>query len=231
MGEFGRGIWEGLRLIFGGDAEVWRIVLLSLWVSGMALLFSMLSGIPLGAWIALSRFPGRRLLIAMVYTGMGLPPVVVGLFVYLMLSRSGPAGILGWLFTPWAMMLAQAIIAFPLVMGLTLSAVKGINPRLRPQLVSLGATPRQATLTLLKEARMGVIVAVIAGMGGIISEVGAVMMVGGNIEGHTRVMTTAIVLETRQGQYSHAIALSFILLSIAFVLNLALLRLQGRSLD
>lgn len=174
---------------------------------------------------------GRRLVIALIYTGMGFPPVVVGLFVYLVLSRSGPLGPLGWLFTPTAMVLAQVIIAFPLVAGFTMAAVMGVNPNLRRQVLSLGATNWQATVAILKEARVGVIISIIAGLGSIISEVGAVMIVGGNIEGSTRVLTTAIVLEVRQGVYDLAIALGIILLLIGFIINFAMLQLQGRALD
>ena len=207
---------------------------LSLRVSGTALLFSTLIGIPLGAAMGLSRFIGRRLVIALLYTGMGFPPVVVGLFVYLMLSRSGPLGqmnssLIPALFTPAAMVVAQTIISFPLVAGFTMAAVMGVDPELRPQLVSLGATPRQATWALLREARLGVLVAIIAGFGSIISEVGAVMMVGGNIERHTRVLTTAIVLETQKGNFDLAIALGFILLGLAFLINLFMLRLQREA--
>jgi tungstate transport system permease protein len=162
---------------------------------------------------------------------MGFPPVVVGLFVYLMLSQSGPFGVMGWLFTAPAMIVAQVIIALPLVAGFTMAAVKGVNPDLKRQLLSLGATHWQSTLAILREAKLGVIVSIIAGFGGIISEVGAVMIVGGNIEGATRVLTTAIVLETRRGDFELAIALGLILLSISFLINLAMLRLQGRTLD
>ena len=207
---------------------------LSLRVSGTALLFSTLIGIPLGAVLALSRFAGRRLLIALLYTGMGFPPVVVGLFVYLMLSRSGPLGglaspLVPALFTPGAMVAAQSIISFPLVAGFTMAAVMGVDPQLRQQVRSLGATRWQATLAVVMEARVGVIVAVIAGFGSIISEVGAVMMVGGNIEGRTRVLTTAIVLETRKGNFDMAMALGVILLGLSFLANAAMLSLQGRS--
>jgi tungstate transport system permease protein len=196
----------------------------------VALLFSTLVGIPLGAWLGLKQFKGRRLVMALLYTGMGFPPVVVGLFVYLMLSRSGPLGILGWLFTPTAMIVAQTIISFPLVAGFTMAAVMGVDPNLRQQVQALGATPWQTTLAILAEARIGVVVAVIAGFGGIISEVGAVMLVGGNIEGKTRVLTTAIVLETGKGDFSLAMALGIVLLSLSFLANLAMLRLQGRDL-
>ena len=221
-------------MIFSGDSGLFEIVLLSLRVSGIALALSTLIGIPLGAVLGLGRFMGRRALVALMYTGMGFPPVVVGLFVYLLLSRSGPLGRLDSplvpdLFTPGAMVIAQCIIAFPLVAGFTMAAVMGVDPGLRQQVRSLGATDWQTTLTVLLEARVGVIVSIIAGFGGIISEVGAVMLVGGNIEGRTRVLTTAIVLETRQGNFDLALALGAILLAITFVINVAMLRLQGRA--
>lgn len=220
-------VLEVLRLLLGGDAELWRIIALSLRVSGLALLFSALLGIPLGAFLALRGFAGRRLVVALVYTGMGFPPVVIGLLVYLLLSRSGPLGFLSWLFTPNAMVLAQAIISFPLVAGFTMAAVQGVDPALSLQVRSLGATPAQETRALLWEARTGVIVSVIAGFGSIISEVGAVMLVGGNIQGSTRVLTTAIVLETRKGNFDLALALSAVLLAISFLINALALRLQG----
>lgn len=218
------------------DLELKEIILLSLQVSGQALLISTLVGIPLGAYLGLNRFYGRRLVIALLYTGMGFPPVVIGLFVYLLLSRSGPLGSLNLpfipaLFTPEAMVVAQSIIAFPLIAGFTMAAVMGVDPNLRQQVMALGATPPQAAMTVLLEARMGVVVAIIAGFGGIISEVGAVMLVGGNIEGRTRVLTTAIVLGTRQGDFRLAIILGLILLGITFVINVFMLRLQGKSFD
>jgi tungstate transport system permease protein len=218
------------------DEALIEIIRLTLRVSGTALLFSTLIGIPLGALMGLSRFAGRRLVIALLYTGMGFPPVVIGLFVYLMLSRNGPLGGLNWpvipaLFTPGAMVTAQIIISFPLVSGFTMAAVMGVDPQLRQQVRALGATNRQTALTILLEARVGVIVSIIAGFGSIISEVGAVMMVGGNIEGRTRVLTTAIVLETRKGNFDLAMALGVVLLSLSFVANLAMLRLQGRGFD
>ena len=208
-----------------------RIVSLSLRVTGVALLFSTLAGLPLGSWLGLKRFVGRQLVMALLYTGMGFPPVVVGLFVYLVLSRSGPLGSLGWLFTPAAMIVAQVIISLPLVSGFTMAAVMGVDPDLRQQVLSLGATDWQATLAVLKEARVGVMVSIIAGFGSIISEVGAVMLVGGNIRGSTRVLTTAIVLETRKGNFDLAIALGVVLLSLSFLANLAMLRLQGRAFE
>ncbi len=217
-------------------ADLGEIILLSLQVSGVALVISTVIGIPIGVLLGLNRFIGQRLLVALLYTGMGFPPVVIGLFVYLLLSRSGPLGSLNlpWipaLFTPAAMVVAQSIIAFPLVAGFTMAAVMGVEPQLRQQVMSLGATKRQAALAVLMEARVGVVVAIIAGFGGIISEVGAVMMVGGNIEGRTRVLTTAIVLSTRQGEFNLAIALGLVLLFITFLVNLAMLRLQGKSFN
>jgi tungstate transport system permease protein len=219
-----------------GDAALLGIVALSLRVSGIALLISTLAGIPTGAVLGLTRFRGRRLAVALVYTGMAFPPVVVGLFVYIMLSRQGPLGSLpfDWmprLFTAEAMILAQTIIAFPLVAGFTMTAVMGVDPNLRLQVQALGAGRRQTTLAVLEEARTGVIAAVVAGFGGIISEVGAVMLVGGNIAGQTRVLTTAIVLETNKGNFGLALSLGMILLSFAFVTNFIVLRLQGRSFE
>ena len=210
--------------------------MLSLRVSGTALLFSTLIGIPLGAALGLSRFFGRRMVIALLYTGMGFPPVVVGLFVYLMLSRSGPLGqlnspLIPSLFTPGAMIVAQTTISFPLVAGFTMAAVMGVDPQLSLQVRALGATNWQTTLAILTEARIGVIVSIIAGFGSIISEVGAVMMVGGNIEHSTRVLTTAIVLETRKGNFDLAMAIGVVLLGLSFLTNVAMLRLQGRTFD
>jgi len=218
------------------DPALLEIVILSLRVSGTALLFSTLIGIPLGAAMGLNRFTGRRLIIALLYTGMGFPPVVVGLFVYLMLSRNGPLGqmtaaVIPDLFTPGAMVVAQTVISFPLVAGFTMAAVMGVDPDLRRQVQALGATSWQTTLAILVEARIGVIVSIIAGFGSIISEVGAVMMVGGNIEGSTRMLTTAIVLETRKGNFDLAMAIGVTLLAISFAANLVMQRLQGRTID
>ena len=218
---------QALQLLWTGDPALLEVIRLSLQVSGLGLLFSTLVGIPVGCWLGLTEFPGRRFMMVLLYTGMGLPPVVVGLLVYLLLSRSGPLGFLGWLFTPPAMILAQAIISFPLVAGFTMAAVMAVDPNLRQQLLSLGATRRQAALTILREARVGVVVSIIAGFGSIISEVGAVILVGGNIEGRTRVLTTAIVLETRKGHFEIALALGFVLLSLAFLANVLMLYLQG----
>ena len=204
---------------------MWR----SLEVTASALAISTLLGVPTGTWLALAHFPGKRLVVAGVYTGMGLPPVVVGLVVYLFLSRSGPLGELEWLFTTRAMIVAQTIIATPLVVGVTMSSVRGVDPALRSQLRALGATRWQAIRALLIEARFGVIVGLVAGFGSIISEVGAVMLVGGNIDGRTRVLTTAVVLETRRGNFDLALALGIILLLISFATNLIMMLGQGKT--
>jgi tungstate transport system permease protein len=236
MGDLIEGFIQALRLIAGQDPELWQIIRLSLQVSGIALLISSVVGIPIGAFMGLSRFLGRRLVIGLLYTGMGFPPVVIGLFVYLMLSRSGPFGqmesaLIPRLFTPAAMVVAQTIISFPLVAGFTMAAVLGVDRQLRLQLRSLGATRWQTAVAVVTEARVGVLVAVVAGFGSIISEVGAVMLVGGNIQGKTRVLTTAIVLETQKGAFALAIALGIILLSLSFLTNLVMLQLQGRTVD
>lgn len=220
---------EAINLIITLDPLVIEIALRSLRVTVVALSVSTVLGIPIGTWVALVRFPGQSILTAFIYTGMGLPPVVVGLFVFLFLSRSGPFGDLGWLFTMQAMIIAQVIIATPLIIGVTMSSVTSVDPALRPQLRALGATPWQTTLAQLYEARFGVIVGIVAGFGSIISEVGAVMLVGGNISGKTRVLTTAIVLETRQGNFDIAMALGVILLMLSFMTNMILVLLQART--
>ena len=205
------------------------IIWLSLLVSGAALAVATVAGVPVGAGLALYRVPGRRLWELLLYTGMGLPPVVVGLVVYLLLSRRGPLGALGWLFTPAGMIVAQVIIALPVVIGLTYAAVDSVDPAVRVQVRALGATSRQVLWAVLSEARTGVLAAIVAGFGSIISEVGAVMLVGGNIEGQTRVLTTAIVLETRKGNFELALALGGVLLALALAANALLLRLGRRA--
>jgi tungstate transport system permease protein len=211
-----------------GDPALMAIVALSFRVTGLALVIAVLAGVPVGAIVGLTRFPGKRLVTLVLYTGMGLPPVVVGLFVYLMLSRSGPFGTLGWLFTPTAMVVAQIVLAFPLVAGLTQTAVEAVDRDLRLQIRALGATRWQSGWAILREARIGVTAAIVAAFGGIISEVGAVMLVGGNIDGQTRVLTTAIVLSTRQGDFALAMALGIVLLLLTLGANAVLLQIQGR---
>lgn len=208
--------------------ETWPIVVLSLQVSGAAVLISTLIGLPLGAWLGLGRFRDKPLISALVRTGMALPPVVVGLALYLLLSRSGPLGRLGWLFTPQAMVLAQVVLALPFVVGVTAASVEAVPPDLEPQLLSLGASRRQARRAVLREARGGIALAVATTLGRSLSEVGAVLIVGGNIRGHTRVLTTAIVLETGRGHFTLALALGGVLLGLALALNVLVLRLQGR---
>jgi tungstate transport system permease protein len=231
-----RGLVEAIRLITIRDPAVVEIVMLSMRVTGTALLFSSLIGIPLGVVLGLTRFVGRKLVIAFLYTGMGFPPVVIGLLVYLMLSRSGPLAPLNlpWipqLFTPAAMITAQSIISFPLVSGFTMAAVMGVDPNLRQQVHALGANSWQTAVAILLEARIGIMVSMVAGFGSIVSEVGAVMLVGGNIEHSTRVLTTAIVLETRKGDFDLAMALGVILLVISFITNLIVLQSQGKLIE
>ena len=229
MTVIGQGLLEALRLLVTGDPEVWRITLLSLQVSGSATLLSLLAGIPLGTLLALARFPGRGLIVSLVNTGMGLPPVVVGLIVTVILWRNGVLGSLEILYTPAAMVLAQFIIAAPIVTGLTLAAMQQVPEQFRLQMLGLGASRPQMVWTLLQEARLPMLAAVMAGFGGVISEVGASMMVGGNIKGSTRVLTTATVLETGKGNFDVAIALSAILLLITFLVNWALTWIQQRA--
>jgi tungstate transport system permease protein len=228
MGLILDGVLQAFRLLLAGDPEVWRITLLSLRISATATLLALAVGIPAGTLLALARFPGRALVISLVNTGMGLPPVVVGLFVTIVLWRNGLLGALELLYTPTAMVLAQLVIAAPIVTGLTLAAVQQIPDRFRLQLLALGASRVQMTWVLIKEARLPMLAALMAGFGGVISEVGASMMVGGNIKGSTRVLTTATVLETGKGNFDVAIALSVILLAITFLVNWALTWIQQR---
>ena len=222
------GVREALRLLVTGDREVFAILWLSLQVSGLATLLSLALGIPAGAALALLRFPGRTLVVSAVNAGMGLPPVVVGLFVTLLLWRSGPLGAWEILYTPAAIVLAQAVIAAPIVMGITLAAVQNVPEKFRLQLLGLGASRTQMVGVVLHEARLPMLAAVMAGFGGIISEIGASMMVGGNIKGQTRTLTTAMVLETGKGNFEVAIALSLLLLALVFGVNWTLTAVQQR---
>jgi len=222
------GVREALRLLVTGDREVFAVLWLSLQVSGLATLLSLALGIPAGAALALLRFPGRTLVVSAVNAGMGLPPVVVGLFVTLLLWRSGPLGAWEILYTPAAIVLAQAVIAAPIVMGITLAAVQNVPEKFRLQLLGLGASRTQMVGVVLHEARLPMLAAVMAGFGGIISEIGASMMVGGNIKGQTRTLTTAMVLETGKGNFEVAIALSLLLLALVFGVNWMLTAVQQR---
>ncbi len=226
-------IWDGIRqafwLLVTGDPEVLRVTLLSLQVSGTATLLSVFIGVPVGTALALSRFPGRQLVVSLVNTGMGMPPVVVGLFVTIFLWRNGPLGVLHMLFTPSAMVIAQTVIAAPMVTGITLAAIGSLNPKLRLQILALGATRWQMLWLLMREARLPLLAAVMAGFGAVISEVGASMMVGGNILGQTRVLTTATVMESSKGNFDVAIALSLILMLMVYLVNLLLTYAQQRQ--
>jgi tungstate transport system permease protein len=212
------------------DPEILAVALLTIKVSGLATAISVIIGIPLGLWLALNEFYGKKFIVSVVNFGMGLPPVVVGLVVSLLLWRYGPLGMLGIMYTPWAMILAQAIIASPIIAGLSFAAISSLNPNLRLQLLSLGASNWQANLLLVREAKLGLLAAIMAGFGGVVSEVGASMMVGGNIKGQTRVLTTATVMEVGKGNYDIALALSFILLLVAYSVVAALTYLQNRTI-
>ena len=202
------------------------IVVLTIQVSGSALLIACALGLPFGAWLGLAEFPGQRGLQLAISTAMGLPPVVVGLLVYLLFSRQGSMGGLDWLFTPSAMIFAQSVLAFPIAAGLTSAAVRSVPAEFVLQIRSLGADDRQARWQVLRQARRGVLAAVLAAFGRIIAEVGAVMLVGGNIAGKTRVLSTAIVLETRQGNFGFALALGTVLLGLALLANALFLKLE-----
>ncbi|OGU17734.1 MAG: tungstate transporter permease [Geobacteraceae bacterium GWC2_53_11] len=222
------GIIEAVRLLLSGDSEVLAVTWLSLKVSGLATLLSLLIGVSSGTVLALATFPGKRLVAALVNTGMGLPPVVVGLFVTIFLWRNGPFGHFELLYTPAAMVIAQGVIATPIVTGISMAAIQSLPANLRLQILGLGASRPQMVWLLIKEARLPLLAAVMAGFGGVISEVGASIMVGGNIKGQTRVLTTATVMETGKGNFDTAIALSIILLSLTFLINLLLTIIQQK---
>ena len=226
-------IFEGIKkafiLLVTFDPEVMGITFLSLKVSGAATLISLLIGISVGTAVALSTFPGKKIVVSLINTGMGLPPVVVGLFVSIFLWRNGPLGFLGLLYTPLAMIIAQAIIATPIVMGITVAAMQQLPKKLRLQILALGASRVQMVWTLIKEARLPLLAAVMAGFGGVISEIGASIMVGGNIKGYSRVLTTATVMETGRGNFEVAIALSIILLLLVYTINLILTHIQQKE--
>ena len=223
------GVREGFRLLVTGDREVLEITLLTLLVSGSATLVALVIGASVGTYLALQNFFGRNFVISLVNTGMGLPPVAVGLFVAFVLWRSGPLGSLGMIYTPAAMVVAQAVLATPIVTGFTVASIQSLHPKLRLQIQALGASRWQTVWLLLREARLPLLAAVMAGFGAVISEVGASMMVGGNIKGETRVLTTAIVQETRKGEFEMATALALMLLALTYVAVLVLTSVQQRQ--
>lgn len=223
------GIWQAFRLIFSLDSEIFSIVLLSLKVSIIAICLSSLAGVPIGFIIGASEFRGKKLLATIFNTLMAFPTVVIGLLVYSFISRQGPLGPLGLLFTPQAMVIGQFILATPIIVALTISATQGIDPRVKLTAMTLGAGPLRTATTILSEARFALMAAVIAGFGRVIAEVGCAMMVGGNIRGYTRTMTTAIALETAKGEFGFGLSLGFILLVVAFSVNILLHWLQSEG--
>ncbi len=223
------GFWDVILGLFTFDSETYQIIFLSIYASGMATLLAALIGIPLGAYIAIKKFRGREFVRNFTYTMMGLPSVVAGLIIFLILSRSGPLGFMGLLYTPFAIILAQFLLALPVIMGISISAVAGVPNGIRDAAFSLGADNWQCTEAVLKESKMGLVTAIITGFSTCISEVGAAMMVGGNIKWETRVLSTATVLEAEMGEIGRALALGLILLIIVFIINYPLLRLQRKN--
>jgi tungstate transport system permease protein len=223
------GFIKAWHMIMSGDPEIFKITWLTIKVSLTAILVSTLLGIPLGVLLGLTRFPGRKIVLVFINIGMGLPPVVAGLWITIFLWRSGPLGWLSWLYTPTAIILAQILVSLPIVVGLTSSAFQQIDEKFLMQLKALGATKWQTLLLLLKETKVAIFAAVIAGLGRILAEVGAAMMVGGNLRDETRILTTSIVMEVSKGNFDVALALSFILMAIAFIITFILTFLQQRS--
>lgn len=229
MDLFFEGLSRAIGLLAQGDPELLRVALLSLQVSGTATALCLLIGVPLGTALALSRFPGRGIVLALVNTGMGLPPVVVGLIVSIMLWRTGPIGQLRLLYTPTAMVIAQCVIALPIVIGLTVAAIQQLNPKLQLQILGLGASRIQMLWLLIHEAKLPLLAAAMAGFGAVISEVGASIMVGGNLSGQTRVLTTATVMEVGKGEFGTAMAFSIVLLLLVYTVNALLTWVQQRG--
>ena len=223
------GLKKAIEMILSGDREILEITLLTLRVSITAVLISTMIGLPAGMLLGIARFPGRRLILALINIGMGLPPVVAGLWITLFLWRSGPLGDLAWLYTPTAIIMAQILVSLPIVTALTSTAFQQINPKMILQVKALGATKLQLYWILMKEVKLAILAAIIAGFGRVIAEVGAAMMVGGNIKGYTRVLTTATVMETGKGNFDIAMALGIILLLLAFMITAVLTRIQQRE--
>jgi tungstate transport system permease protein len=222
---------DAFHLLAGADTTVWEVIVLSLIVSGSAIAIATVIGVPVGYMLGMSRFAGRGILVLLVNTSMGFPPVVIGLFVYMALTRNGPLGWLEWLFTPQGMIIAQVILATPLVTGVSAAAVAAVPRDLRLQLRALGASRWQEGIAVLREARGGVLVSIVAGFGAIISEVGAVSIVGGGIEHFTDVMTTAIMAHVRRGEFSQAMAWAMVLMGIALIVNAALTAVQNTGVS
>lgn len=228
MGYLGESLLTALELIINFDREVRITAWVSLYTSSCAIVIAALMGVPTGLWLGLSRFRGRQVLLALLNTLMALPTVVVGLLLFGLLSRQGPLGPLGLLFTPLAMIAGQTVLATPIVANLVLAAVTGADQRIISTALTLGASRFQAAIQLLREIRFGVMAAVIVGFGRVIAEVGVAMMLGGNIRNSTRTMTTAIALETSKGEFAFGLALGMLLLSVALLVNLFLNVLQQR---
>jgi tungstate transport system permease protein len=229
MGLIGEGLIKAVEMLLSGDPELLAITWLTLRVSLTATLISVIVGLPLGVLLGLVRFPGRKLLVTVINLGMGLPPVVAGLWVTLLLWRSGPLGQYALLYTPTAIIMAQVLVSLPIIIGLTTSTFQNINPQLIMQIRSLGASRWQLFIVLIRESRLAILAAIMAGLGRVLAEVGASMMVGGNIKGETRILTTAMVMEVSKGNFDVAIALSFILMGLAFLITFALTSMQQRK--
>ncbi|MHA1412258.1 MAG: ABC transporter permease [Promethearchaeota archaeon] len=226
VNEILQGIIEALILIFTFDPEVWNVILLSLRVSGTAILIATIISLPISSYMALRNFPGKKFLTNLINTFMGFPPVVMGLIIFLLLSKSGPFGFLGLLYSPTAMIIAQLFLAIPIIIGTTKAALESVDPNIKETILSLGSTETQLWWELIKESKRSIIAGILVAFGQAISEVGAVMIVGGNIRWYTRTFTTAIVLQTRMGEFGMAIALGLLLIAITFLINYALTHLQ-----
>jgi len=222
------GIIQAIILIFTLDKEVWAIIGLSIRVSGTAIFIAALIGLPIGSYISLRNFKGKKIFTNVINTFMGFPPVVMGLFIFLILSRSGPLGSLGLLYTATAMIIAQLFLAIPIIIGTSKAAIESVDPALKETLIAMGSNETQLWWELIKESKKSIIAGILVAFGQAISEVGAVIIVGGNIRWHTRTFTTAIVLQTRMGEFGKALALGFILISLTFILNYILTHLQEK---
>lgn len=223
------GLKKAVEMILTGDREILEITWLTLRVCLMAIIISSIIGLPLGMFLGLTRFKGRKVILVLINIGMGLPPVVAGLWITMLLWRSGPLGHLQLLYSPTAIVMAQVLVSLPIITGLTSSAFQQINEKMLLQIKALGATKIQSIALLLKQTKIAIVAAIMAGFGRVIAEVGAAMMVGGNIQGDTRILTTSIVMEVSKGNFDVALAISFILLTVALLITAALTLLQQRK--